>query len=120
MAFPVAAEGASGPLQARFEDGLRFLAAASALRLDARASATALTSACDALQCFLAIFDAAAQRHLPDPAGDMLRLRDQCIALLTPHQAAEDALAHALEAAKLARDEAARLLPGLLAEPWTP
>ena len=115
----MAAEGAGGPLQAHFEDGLRFLAAAAALRLDPRASAAALTSACDALQCFLAIFNAAALRHLPDPSGDLVRLKNQCAALLTPCQDPGDALVHALDAAKLARDEAARLLPSLLAEPWT-
>jgi len=36
------------------------------------------------------------------------------VALLTQHQAPGEVLEHALEAAKLARDQAARILPRLL------
>lgn len=108
------AAGASGPLQARFEDGLRFLAAALALGASARNDAASVSAALDALRCFLAVFEAAAERRLPDPGGEMAGLRDQCLALLTPRQAAEDAARHALEAAQLARDLAARLLPRLM------
>lgn len=106
--------GPSGPLQGRFEDGLRFLAAALALGSDPRANPAAVSAALDALRCFLVIFDAAARRHLPDPEGGLSRLRDQCVALLTPAQDAREASGHAIEAARLARDEAARLLPQLL------
>ena len=108
------AVGASGQCQARFEDGLRFLATALALQADHRSAAAAVSAACDSVQCFLKIFEAAASRHLPDPQGDLLRLRDQSLALLTPQQDAEHAVGHAIEAAKLARDQAARLLPRLL------
>lgn len=110
----MSASGPSGPLQSRFEDGLRFLAAGYALREDRRNGAAATTSACDALACFMAIFEAAAQRHLPDPQGRMANLRAQCEGLLTPDQAPGAALDHALEAACLARDLAAELLPRLL------
>ncbi len=108
------AVGASGPLQARFEDGLRFLAAALPLGASARSDAASVSAALDALRCFLAVVDAAAQRRLPDPEGEMARLRDQCLALLTIRQTSADAAFNALEAAKLARDLAARLLPRLM------
>jgi hypothetical protein len=106
--------GPPGPPQARFEDGLRFLAAALALELDRRNSAAIVTAACDAIQCFLMIFELSVQRRLPDPEGETPRLRGQLEALLTPMQAPEEAARHALEAARLARDRAARLLPGLI------
>jgi hypothetical protein len=106
--------GATGSPQARFEDGLRFLAAALALELDHRNSAAIVSAACDGIQCFLAIFDLGVQRHLPDPEGEVARLRGQLEALLTPRQSSKDAARHALEAARLARDQAARLLPGLM------
>jgi hypothetical protein len=107
-------EGPTGELQECFEDGLRFLAAALALGTDRRSLPAATSAACDAVRCFLRIFEAAADRHMPDPHGDLLRLRNQCVALLTLGQNAEEALEHALEAARLARDEAARMLPGLM------
>ncbi len=106
--------GPSSPLQGRFEDGLRFLAAALALEIDRRHSGAIVTAACDAIQCFLAVFEDAAGRHLPDPEGETARLRGQLEALLTPRQTPEDAARHALEAARLARDQAARLLPRLM------
>ncbi len=105
--------GPPGPLQSRFEDGLRFLAAAYALREDRRHGGAATTSACDALACFLSVFEAAAQRHLPDPGIRIFRA--QCEGLLTPDQPSQAALDHALEAASLARDLAAALLPHLAA-----
>jgi hypothetical protein len=105
--------GAAGPPQARFEDGLRFLAAALALDADHRNSAAIVTAACDAIQCFLVTFEVAAQRHLPDPENETARLRGQLEALLTPRQSSEEATRHALDAARLARDQAARLLPRL-------
>lgn len=108
--------GPSGEIQGHFEDGLRFLATALALQMDRRSSAAAVSTACDSVQCFLKVFEAAASRHLPDPQGELLRLRDQCVALLTPQQDVENAVGHAVEAAKLARDQAARLLPRLIAE----
>ncbi|MBP1773103.1 MAG: hypothetical protein H6P99_2266 [Holophagaceae bacterium] len=113
--------GPSGSPQALFEDGLRFLAAALAMDGDTRAGATPksaaiVSTACDAIQCFLVTFEAAAARHLPDPEGEVARLRGQLEALLTPRQAPEAAARHALEAARLARDQAARLLPRLLEE----
>lgn len=108
-------EGPTGELQGRFEDGLRFLATALALKADRRSLPAAISAACDAVRCFLRIFEAAAERHLPDPRGELPRLRDQCVALLTLGQDPVDALDHALEAARLARDEAARLLPHLMA-----
>ena len=74
--------GPSGPPQAKFEDGLRFLAAALALEVDHRNNAAIVTTACDAIQCFLVTFELAAR--------------------------------HALEGARLARDQAAQLLPRLL------
>ena len=106
--------GPAGAPQARFEDGLRLLAAALALDADHRNGAAVVSAACDAIQCFMAVFEAAAQRHLPDPEGEILRLRGQLEALLTPRQGAEEAARHALEAALLARDQAALLLPRLL------
>jgi hypothetical protein len=106
--------GPSGPPQVRFEDGLRFFAAALALELDHRNCAAIVSAACDAIQCFLAIFELGAQRRLPDPGGETARLRGQLEALLTPRQSPEEAARHALDAARLARDQAARMLPGLL------
>ena len=106
--------GPAGPHQALFEDGLRFLAAALALQADRRSAA--VSAACDSVKCFLRIFEEAAARHLADPEGELLHLRDQCTALLTPQQDAQTAVAHAIEAATLARDQAARLLPKLMAE----
>lgn len=106
--------GAAGPEQARFEDGLRFLAAALALEVDHRNSAAIVSAACDAIQCFLVAFEAAARRHLPDPGGETMRLRGQLEALLTPLQSPEQAATHALDAALLARNQAARLLPRLI------
>ena len=108
--------GPAGPHQALFEDGLRFLAAALALQADRRSTAAAVSAACDSVKCFLRIFEEAATRHLADPEGELLHLRDQCTALLTPQQDAQTAVAHAIEAATLARDQAARLLPKLMAE----
>jgi len=104
--------GPAGALPSRFEDGLRFLAAALALRAGC-SHAPAITAACDALRCFLVILEEGAARHLPDPAGEVEHLRNQCQALLTSHQAPGEVLEHALEAAKLARDQAARILPRL-------
>lgn len=106
--------GPSGSPQALFEDGLRFFAAALALEVDHRHSAAIVSAACDAIQCFLVTFEAAAQKHLPDPEGEVARLRGQLEALLTPRQSPEAAARHALEAARLAKDQAARLLPRLL------
>lgn len=106
--------GPSGAPYARFENGLRFLAAALALDIDRRHSGAIVTAACDAIQCFLAVFENAAQRHLPDPEGEVTRLRGQLEALLTPRQSPEEAARHALDAALLARDQAARLLPRLM------
>ncbi len=83
--------GPSGTPQARFEDGLRFLAAALALEIDHRNSAAIVSTACDAIQCFLAVFEAAARHHLPDPEGETARLRGQLEALLTPRQSPEAA-----------------------------
>lgn len=101
-------------MQQAFEDGLRFLATALALREDHRSIPASVSAACDAIQCFLRIFSAAAARRLPDPEGEIPRLRAQCEALLTPRQAPEEAVENALQAARLARDQAARLLPGLM------
>ena len=106
--------GLSGPPQARFEDGLRFLATALALDADRRNGAAIVSAACDAIQCFLVIFELGAQRHLPDPEDEIIRLRGQLEALLTPRQSSKEAAHHALDAALLARDQAARLLPGLI------
>lgn len=110
----MAEAGPSGSLQRRFEDGLRFLTLALALERDGRHPGAVVSAACDALKCFLAVLDAAAGRHLPDPGGDIHRLRDQCEALLSPRQDPAGALRNAVEAARLARDEAARVLPALL------
>lgn len=106
--------GASGGLQTRFEDGLRFLGVALALERDQRHPGAVVSAACDALQCFLSILEAGAGRRLADRDGGVRRLREQCQALLTPSQDQGSAVRHALEAARLARDEAARLLPALL------
>ncbi len=106
--------GPPGPPQARFEDGLRFLAAALALEVDHRNSAAIVSAACDAIQCFMVTFALASRRHLADPEGETLKLRGQLEALLTPNQAPEEAARHALEGARLARDQAARLLPRLM------
>ncbi len=106
--------GPGGEAFGRFEDGLRFLATALALQADHRSPAPAVSAACDAVQCFLKVFEMAAQRHLEDPHGEFIRLRDQCVALLTSQQDAESAVGHAIEAAKLARDQAARLLPRMI------
>lgn len=106
--------GPPGSLQARFEDGLRFLAAALALDVDHRHSAAIVSTACDAIQCFLLVFEAAAQQRLADPEGETARLRGQLEALLTPSQSAEEAARHAIEAARLARDQAANVLPKLI------
>jgi len=102
--------GPQGPLQSVFEDGLRLLAAALAIGTGAQGAPAAISSACSAIRCFLKILEAAGKRHLPDPDGAMLRLKVQCEALLTPGQEPEEALGHTLEAARLARDAAARVL----------
>jgi hypothetical protein len=100
--------GLPGPLQSVFQDGLRFLATALAIRARRDRSPAAVTAACSSLRCFLKILQAGL--GLPDPGGDLARLKAQCEALLTPGQAPEDALDHALAAARLARDAAARVL----------
>ena len=105
-----AAFGPQGPLAERFEDGLRFLAAALAIRSGRSRSPAAVSSACSAIQCFLKILEAAGEQHLPDPGGEIARLRAQCDALLTLRQDPGDALVHVLAAARLARDAAARVL----------
>ena len=102
--------GPQGPLQSVFEDGLRLLAAALAISHGPGSAPAAITSACSAIRCFLKILEAAGDRHCPDPAGDLDRLRAQCQALLNPGQDPEEALGHTLEAARLARDAAARVL----------
>ena len=102
--------GLEGALPSIFEDGLRLLATALALKADHRSLPAATTAACSALGCFLTILEGAALQHVPDPGGSVARLRDQCGALLAQAQDPEDVLDHALEAARLARDEAARLL----------
>lgn len=112
-----AAAGPGGRLHVQFEDGLRLLAAGLALREDARSTGAAVTAACSSIQCFLKILEAASERHLPDPGGDLARLRAQCLALLTLRQDPASALDHALDAARLARDEAARVLAILEAVP---
>lgn len=94
----------------RYGDGLRFLATAQALALDRRHLPAATTAACDALKCFLTILEESARREFPDPDGELGRLRAQCEALLTLRQAPVDALGHALEAARLAQAQAARVL----------
>lgn len=110
----MSATGPSSLHQQRFEDGLRFLAAALALGTDRRHAGAVVSAACDAIRCFLEILGAAAERRLPDPEGEIPRLREQCVALLTTRQAPEDAMVHALEAARLARDQAARVLPRVM------
>jgi hypothetical protein len=107
--------GLGGPHQESFEKGLRFLAAALALEADHRHGGAVTTTACDAIRSFVAIFEAAAAQHLADPDGEIHRLRNQLEALLTPGQDAEAAARHAVEAACLARDQAAALLPRLAA-----
>ena len=102
--------GLVGPLPSLFEDGLRLLAAALALKLDHRSLPAATTAACGAMDCFLKILEAAALRHFPDPGGEVARLQAQCRALLALSQAPEDVLDHVLEAARLSRDAAARFL----------
>jgi hypothetical protein len=102
--------GLQGPYQSVFEDGLRLLAAALAIRASRKRSPAAISSACSAIHCFLKILEAAGGRHLPDPDGDLARLKTQCEALLTLGQDPVDALDHTLEAARLARDAAARAL----------
>ena len=106
--------GPSGSPQASFENGLRLMAAALALEVDGRNEAAIVTAACEAIQCFMVTFEVAADRRLADPQGEVARLRGQLQALLTPSQSPEDAARHALEAARLARDQAAQLLPRLL------
>ncbi len=108
--------GPPGPPQAQFEDGLRFLATALALDVDHRNGAAIVSAACDAIQCFLLIFQQASLLRLPDPEGETARLRGQLEALLTPRQSPEEASRHALDAALLARDQAALLLPRLLGQ----
>jgi hypothetical protein len=105
-----AVAGPGGPLQEQFEDGLRLLAGALAIAADPRGAGPAISSACSALRCFLGILEAASARHCPDPGGSVERLRSQCAALLTLRQEPGDALEHTLEAVRLARDEAARVL----------
>lgn len=105
--------GSPGLPQARFEDGLRLLAAALALETRPDAAPAVVSTACDAITCFMATFEAAARGHLKDPEGEMVVLRGQLEALLSPRQSPAEAAAHALEAARLARDQAARLLPRL-------
>jgi hypothetical protein len=100
--------GLPGPLQAVFQDGLRFLATALAIRARRDRSPAAVSAACSSLRCFLRILQAGL--GLPDPDGALARLKAQCEALLDPAQAPGDVLDHALEAARLARDAAARVL----------
>jgi hypothetical protein len=102
--------GLEGPLPSLFEDGLRLFAAALAIKGGKTRSPEAVSSACASLRCFLRILEAGAARGLPDPDGNLRRLRAQCAALLDPGQVPEDALAHTLEAVRLARDAAARVL----------
>ncbi|MBL0212026.1 MAG: hypothetical protein IPQ13_14115 [Holophagaceae bacterium] len=109
----LSARGAAGPLQARFEDGLRFLAAALALQSDHRNGAATLSAACDSIKCFLPIFQAAAERRLEDRNGEVARLKSQCEALLDLDQDPERLLSSAIEAARLSRDQAAALIPKL-------
>ena len=113
MPADIFSRGATGPLQARFEDGLRFLATALALQSDHRNGAATLSAACDAMKCFLSIFETAAERHLEDRGGEVARLKSQCEALLHLDQDSEALLKSAIEAARLSRDQAAALLPKL-------
>jgi hypothetical protein len=110
MSGPAGLSGPQGPLAASFEDGLRLLAAALAIRASGQPPAAAVTSACGAIRCFLKLLEAAEGQRLADPDGSLARLRTQCEALLTPRQEPADALEHALDAARLARDAAARVL----------
>ena len=110
MTEPAGLSGPQGPLAAIFEDGLRLLAAALAIRGGRKRSPEAVSSACGAIRCFLKILEAAGARHLPDPGAEIPRLKAQCEALLSPTQDSSDALLHALEAARLSRDAAARVL----------
>jgi hypothetical protein len=107
---PAGLSGPQGPLAALFEDGLRLLAAALAIGPDPDRRPAAVTSVCGAIRCFLKILESAADRRLPDPGSDVARLRAQCEALLDPGQDSAEVLPHALEAARLARDAAARTL----------
>ncbi len=105
--------GPSGAAQEAFEKGLRFLVAALALDIDHRHGGAIISASCDAIRCFIQVFETAAAQHVPDPEGEINRLRNQLEALLTPGQDPEDAARHALEAACLARDQAAAVLPRL-------
>ncbi|HJU83486.1 MAG TPA: hypothetical protein VJ600_04695 [Holophagaceae bacterium] len=109
--------GPTGSQQEAFEKGLRFLVAALALDVDHRHGGAITSAACDAIRCFIQVFEAAAEQHLPDPEGEIRRLRNQLEALLTPGQDPQDAARHALEAACLARDQAAAVLPRLSMRP---
>lgn len=109
--------GPTGSRQEAFEQGLRFLVAALALDADHRHGGAVTSAACDAIRCFIRVFEAAAEQHLPDPEGEIKRLRNQLEALLTPGQNPEEAARHALEAACLARDQAAAVLPRLSMKP---
>jgi hypothetical protein len=110
MAEPAGPCGPEGPLQSVFEDGLRLLAAALAIRAGGKPTSAAVTAACGAVRCFLKILEVAEARHLADPDGAVARLKAQCEALLTLRQDPGEVLAHVLEAARLARDSAARVL----------
>jgi len=114
MTEPRSIAGPGGESFSRFEDGLRFLATALALQADRRSPAPAVSAACDTVRSFLKGFAVAAQPQLTDPRGEFLRLGDKCVALLTPEQNAENAVDHAIEAAQLARDQAARVLPRMV------
>ena len=107
------ASGPGGANQESFERGLRFLAAALALEIDHRHGGAIISAACDAIRCFIQVFEAAVAQHVPDPDGEITRLRNQMEALLSPDQDPEQAALHALEAALLARDQAAALLTRL-------
>ncbi len=109
--------GPAGAHQETFEQGLRFLATALALDIDHRHGGAVTSAACDAIRCFVRVFEAAAAQRLPDTDGEIRRLRNQLEALLTTGQEPETASRHAVEAACLARDQAAAILPRLSAEP---
>jgi hypothetical protein len=102
------AAGPQGALQSVFEDGLRFLATALAIRAGRRRSPAAVSAACSALRCFLKVLEAGSPG--PPSGGDLARLKDQCEGLLALAQDPADALDHALDAVRLARDAAARTL----------
>jgi hypothetical protein len=102
--------GLSGEAASRFEDGLRFYAVALAMGEERSHAPAAVTAACDAIRCFLLVVEAATARRVPDPGGELARLREQCGALLNLRQDPADARDHALAAARLARDQASRLL----------